>query len=93
MGFLGDLGGWKIIILAVVALVIFGGATRLPVFAKGLGQSVRVFRKEMTGVKADIEEEKSTKHGDTTAAATAEPIAEPVLVPSQGSSTTAPPRS
>jgi sec-independent protein translocase protein TatA len=86
MGFLGDLGGWKIIILAVVALVIFGGATRLPIFAKGLGQSVRVFRKEMTGVKADIEQEKSAKPGD----ATATPLVEPVLVPADSSTTTAP---
>jgi sec-independent protein translocase protein TatA len=61
VGFLSDLGGWKIVILIVVLLVLFGGATKLPIFAKGLGQSVRVFRKEMTGVKDDIDAEKKTK--------------------------------
>lgn len=58
---LGDLGGWKIVILVVVLLVLFGGATRLPIFAKGLGQSVRVFRKELTGVKDDIDADKRRK--------------------------------
>jgi sec-independent protein translocase protein TatA len=53
MPFLGDLGFWKIVIIAVVVLILFGGATRLPMFAKGLGQSVKVFRKEMKDVSAD----------------------------------------
>jgi sec-independent protein translocase protein TatA len=36
---------WLIILLVV--LVLFG-ATRLPALSKSLGQSVRIFRKEMT---------------------------------------------
>lgn len=58
MPFFADLGVWKIVIIAVVLLILFGGATRLPIFAKGLGQSVRVFRKEMHEVKTDIAQDK-----------------------------------
>lgn len=35
-----------IIIIVIVALLVFGGA-KLPSIAKNLGQSMRVFRKEM----------------------------------------------
>ena len=38
--------GWTIVIVAVIALLLFGGA-KLPSIAKNLGQSMRVFRKEM----------------------------------------------
>jgi sec-independent protein translocase protein TatA len=59
MPFLGDLGFWKIVIIAVVVLILFGGATRLPIFAKGLGQSVKVFRKEMKDVGSDIKSDRA----------------------------------
>lgn len=36
------------LIILVVVLVLFG-ATRLPALSKSLGQSVKIFRKEMTG--------------------------------------------
>ncbi len=61
MPFLGDLGFWKIVIIAVVVLILFGGATRLPIFAKGLGQSVKVFRKEIKDVTTDIKSERKTE--------------------------------
>ena len=38
--------GWTIVIVAIIALLLFGGA-KLPSIAKNLGQSMRVFRKEM----------------------------------------------
>jgi len=61
MPFLGDLGFWKIVIIAVVVLILFGGATRLPIFAKGLGQSVKVFRKEMKDVGSDIKQDRAAQ--------------------------------
>jgi sec-independent protein translocase protein TatA len=60
---------WLIILLVV--LVLFG-ATRLPALSKSLGQSVKIFRKEMT----DDEKKASADSGTTTseAADTAKPV-------------------
>lgn len=40
----GILGGWEIILILAVILLLFG-ATKLPALAKGLGQSIKEFRK------------------------------------------------
>lgn len=50
---IGPFGVWEILIILVVVLLIFG-PRRLPEMAKGLGQSVRAFRKEMRDIKADF---------------------------------------
>jgi sec-independent protein translocase protein TatA len=77
MGFFSDLGFWKIIIIAVVVLILFGGASRLPMFAKGLGQSVKVFRKEMKDVTSDVREERAERDRDAQPVySTTEPPAE-----------------
>ncbi len=47
-----------IIIVLILALVIFGGA-KLPGIAKNLGQSMRVFRKEMKNLNDDKAAEKA----------------------------------
>ncbi len=83
MPFFADLGVWKIVIIVVGALILFGGATRLPMFAKGLGQSVRVFRKEMHEVKADIAEDKDKERAGTT-----EPVYQATSDATEGRSTT-----
>jgi sec-independent protein translocase protein TatA len=67
------LDGPHLIIFALVILVLFG-ATKLPVFAKGLGQSIKIFRKEVTEVQDDMakdRKERSDAHLD----------AEPVTLP------------
>ena len=46
------------IIVLIVGLVIFGGA-KLPGIAKNLGQSMRVFRKEMKNLNDDKAAEKA----------------------------------
>jgi sec-independent protein translocase protein TatA len=51
---IGPFGIWEILIILIVVLLIFG-PRRLPEMAKGLGQSVRLFRKEMRDFKADLE--------------------------------------
>ena len=53
---IGPLGMWEILIILVVVLLIFG-PRRLPEMAKGIGQSVREFRKGIKGMKEDIETE------------------------------------
>ncbi|SDE99579.1 MULTISPECIES: Sec-independent protein translocase subunit TatA [Pseudonocardia] len=52
-----SLGGWEIVILVVVVLLLFG-AKKLPDMARSVGQSARIFKGEMKGMKKDGEEEK-----------------------------------
>ncbi len=48
----GNLTGWHFIIIAGVVVLLFG-ATKLPIFSKSLGQSIKIFRKEMTDIQDD----------------------------------------
>lgn len=50
MGFLRDLGGWHLLIILVIIVLLFG-ATRLPAVSKSIGQSVRIFRREVKTMK------------------------------------------
>jgi len=52
------LGGWKLLILLVIVLLIFG-ATRLPALARALGQSRNAFKSEMK--KGEQEGDGTTK--------------------------------
>ncbi|GAA4538210.1 Sec-independent protein translocase subunit TatA [Pseudonocardia xishanensis] len=47
-----SLGGWEIVILVVVVLLLFG-AKKLPDMARSVGQSARIFKGEMKGMKSD----------------------------------------
>jgi sec-independent protein translocase protein TatA len=52
---LSNLGGWHLLVILAVVLLLFGAA-RLPALSRGLGQSIRIFRREVTnldGVTAD----------------------------------------
>ena len=49
---MGSLGGWEILIILVVLVVLFG-AKRLPDMARSIGQSARVFKGEMKGLRDD----------------------------------------
>ena len=62
---IGPLGIWEIIIILVVVLLIFG-PSRLPEMAKGIGQSVREFRKGIRGMKDDISAEVNRSDDDST---------------------------
>jgi sec-independent protein translocase protein TatA len=59
-----SLGGWEWVIIAVVALLLFGGA-RLANFGKGAGQAIRGFKDEI----------KPTGPDDTTPSDDADPKA------------------
>ena len=48
---------WHIWVILLVVLVIWG-APKLPGFAKSLGQSMRIFRKEMKQLGDEREEDK-----------------------------------
>jgi sec-independent protein translocase protein TatA len=53
---LGDLfdSPWKIAIIAVVIIVLFG-SRKLPMAARSLGQSMRILKKEVSGLHEDDE--------------------------------------
>jgi len=55
---IGSLGVPELLIILLVVLLIFG-PRRLPEMAKGLGQSVREFRKGVKDMKEDFESEAS----------------------------------
>jgi sec-independent protein translocase protein TatA len=49
----GNLTGWHMLIILAIVLLIFGAA-KLPVLAKSVGQSMRIFKTEMkTASEAD----------------------------------------
>ena len=54
------LGGTELMIILVIILLLFGGA-KLPALAKGLGQSVKEFKK---AAKEGDEDDKSDKKPD-----------------------------
>lgn len=52
--------GWEWIIILVIVVLIWG-APKLPGMAKSLGQSLRIFRKEMKNMNEDKNSEKDAK--------------------------------
>ncbi|MES2171255.1 MAG: twin-arginine translocase TatA/TatE family subunit [Actinomycetota bacterium] len=60
------LTGWHLLALLAIVVLIFG-ATRLPGLAKGLGQSIKIFRNEIKPTDAD------TGKSDSAAKPDAEP--------------------
>lgn len=48
-----DVGGPEVVLILIVALMLFGGQ-RLPELARGLGKSIREFKKASAGVEQEI---------------------------------------
>jgi sec-independent protein translocase protein TatA len=44
---LGNLSGWHLVVIVFVVLLLFG-APKLPGLARSLGQSMKIFKKEVT---------------------------------------------
>jgi sec-independent protein translocase protein TatA len=51
--FAGFFGGWEIVLILAVVLILFG-AKKLPELAKGLGQGIKEFKKATTDVQNEI---------------------------------------
>jgi sec-independent protein translocase protein TatA len=68
-----NLGGWEIVIILGVLVLLFG-AKRLPDMARSIGQSARVLKGEMKGLRNDDAEK-------TEAAQPASPKVEPAPLP------------
>jgi sec-independent protein translocase protein TatA len=54
------LGGWEIVIILVIVLIIFG-AGKLPQVGSAIGKGIRNFRKGQTGETEDEETEPEKK--------------------------------
>jgi len=76
---LQNLTGWHALIILAVIVLLFGAA-KLPVLAKSVGQSMKIFKNEIKTPAADP--------ATASAAPTAVPVAEPIENPS--ASTAAP---
>jgi sec-independent protein translocase protein TatA len=50
-------GGWELVLILVVALVLFGGGAKLANFGKGLGQGIKNFKE---GLNEGEEEKKDS---------------------------------
>lgn len=77
-----SLGGWEFVILIGILVLLFG-AKRLPDMARSIGQSARVFKGEMKGMKGDETREDAAGTTDKPAAQPAPPAALPASQPAQ----------
>jgi sec-independent protein translocase protein TatA len=48
-------GPWEIAIIVIVVLILFGGK-KIPELARGIGKGMREFKREMSGIKRDLDE-------------------------------------
>jgi len=78
----GIFSGWHWIIV-VIAFVALFGAAKLPIFARSLGQSMRIFKSEVRGLKEDD----AAAAGTATPQAAITPAAPPVVAPGVGQAT------
>jgi sec-independent protein translocase protein TatA len=58
----GNLGGWHAVIVLVVVLLLFG-APKLPLLARSVAQSLRIFKTEMSS--SDSGESKTVSRKDS----------------------------
>lgn len=57
---IGPFGIWEILVILVVAIVVFG-PRKLPEMAKGLGRSVREFRKGIRDMRDEFQADAATE--------------------------------
>ncbi|MDP9737166.1 MULTISPECIES: twin-arginine translocase TatA/TatE family subunit [unclassified Curtobacterium] len=78
---LGNLTGIHLLIILGIIILLFG-ATKLPALAKGLGQSINIFKKEMGDDKKKNDDGTvNTATTGPTVQNTAQPTAQPVVNP------------
>ena len=81
---LGNLGGLHLLIILGIVILLFG-ATKLPALAKGLGQSINIFKKEMSDDEKKAQADGTAQNGTVQNSAVpnvpTEPAAGPVLNP------------
>lgn len=55
LAFLGGLGGWEVLLILLMVLILFG-AKRIPELARGLGKGIREFKDATQEIKNEIED-------------------------------------
>ena len=55
LAFLGGLGGWEVLLILLVVLIMFG-AKRIPELARGMGRGLREFKDATRDIKDELEE-------------------------------------
>jgi len=50
---IGTFGGWEIVIILLVVLIIFGPA-RLPKLAQAMGKAIREYKKSGKDIKSEV---------------------------------------
>ncbi len=83
--FAGWFGGWEIILILAVVLILFG-AKKLPELAKGLGTGIKEFKKATREVTDEVQ-----KAADDTSAPASKPVTRDASQPAQTVSQSAPP--
>src|SRR2546430_2475749 len=68
LAFIDSVGGPEMMLVFVIVLILFGGK-KLPEFARGLGKSVREFKKAAAGVEEEFK--RALEEDDQKAAAAA----------------------
>jgi len=53
--FIGNLGGWEIVAVVFVVLLLFGGK-KIPELMKGLGSGIREFNNAKNAINTEIKE-------------------------------------
>src|SRR5205809_4996555 len=56
----GFFGGWEIVLILAVVLILFG-AKKLPELAKGLGQGIKEFKKASSEVTSELQRAADTE--------------------------------
>src|SRR5687768_4096912 len=79
LAFIDGLGGPEMMLIFVIVLVLFGGQ-KLPEFARGLGKSIREFKKAAAGVEEEFKRALDEDERKTNAAKLAAAPAEPAPV-------------
>jgi len=67
---LGNLSGWHLLVIVLVILLLFG-APKLPGLARSLGQSMKIFKKEVS----ELNDPNATDDAATAESVEAEPEA------------------
>jgi sec-independent protein translocase protein TatA len=70
---LGNLTGWHVLIVLAIILLLFGAA-KLPALSKSIGQSVKIFKTEVSPTRDD---DSKLDTADASMAPAVEPTAEP----------------
>mgnify|MGYP003435410233 FL=1 len=79
---LANLTGWHMLILLAVVLLLFG-ATKLPALAKSMGQSARLFKREMKSMEDETNAAAVTSTTSDDVEVTSSTSAEAAPVPSR----------